>query len=58
MHLFQVRKKIGTGIAVGAPVGAAIGLVTGLVTPGLKYHAKAGEDIYVILLDDATVIKK
>lgn len=51
-------QKIGTGIAVGAPVGAAIGLVTGLVTPGLKYHAKAGEDIYVILLDDATVIKK
>ncbi len=51
-------QKIGTGIAVGAPVGAAVGLVTGLVTPGLKYHAKAGEDIYVILLDDATVIKK
>lgn len=51
-------QKIGTGIAVGAPVGAAIGLVTGLVTPGLKYHAKAGEDVYVILLDDATVIKK
>lgn len=50
-------QKIGTGIAVGAPVGAAIGLVTGLVTPGLKYHAKAGEDVYVILLDDATIEK-
>lgn len=49
--------KIGTGIAIGAPVGAAVGLVTGLVTPGLKYHAKAGEDIYVILLDDAVVAK-
>lgn len=50
-------QKIGTGIAIGAPVGAAVGLVTGLVTPGLKYHAKAGEDIYVILLDDAVVAK-
>lgn len=50
-------QKIGTGIAIGAPVGAAVGLITGLVTPGLKYHAKAGEDIYVILLDDATIAK-
>ncbi len=50
-------QKIGTGVAIGAPVGAAVGLATGLITPGLKYHAKAGEDIYVILLDDATVSK-
>lgn len=50
--------KIGTGIAIGAPVGAAVGLVTGLVTPGLKYHAKSGEEIYVILLDDAAVAKQ
>ena len=49
--------KIGTGIAIGAPVGAAVGLATGLITKGLQYHAKAGEDIYVILLDDATVSK-
>ncbi len=49
--------KIGTGIAIGAPVGAAVGLVTGLVTPGLKYHAKAGEDVYVILLDDAAIAR-
>ena len=49
--------KIGTGIAIGAPVGAAVGLITGLVTPGLKYHAKAGEDVYVILLDDAAVAR-
>lgn len=49
--------KVGTGIAIGAPVGAAIGLITGLVTPGLEYHAKAGEDIYVILLDDAAIAK-
>lgn len=50
-------QKIGTGIAIGAPVGAAVGLITGLVTPGLKYHAKAGEDIYVILLDNAVIAK-
>lgn len=50
-------QKIGTGVAIGAPVGAAVGLVTGLVTPGLKYHAKAGENIYVILLDDASIAK-
>lgn len=50
-------QKIGTGIAIGAPVGAAVGLITGLVTPGLDYHAKAGEDIYVILLDDAAIAK-
>lgn len=50
-------QKIGTGIAIGVPVGAAVGLVTGLVTPGLKYHAKAGENVYVILLDSATIAK-
>ena len=50
--------KVGTGIAIGAPVGAGVGLITGLVTPGLKYHAKSGEDIYVILLDDAAVSKQ
>ena len=49
--------KIGTGVAIGAPVGAAVGLITGLVTPGLNYHAKAGEEIYVILLDDASIAK-
>jgi len=50
-------QKVGTGVAIGTPVGAAVGLITGLVTPGLDYHAKAGEDVYVILLDDATVSK-
>ena len=39
-------------------VGAAVGLVTGLVTPGLKYHAKSGEEIYVILLEDAAVARQ
>jgi hypothetical protein len=51
-------QKIGTGIAIGAPVGAAVGLATGLITPGLKYHAKQGEEIYVILLDNAAVTKQ
>ncbi|MBO6087891.1 S-layer homology domain-containing protein [bacterium] len=50
--------RIGTGIAIGAPVGAAVGLATGLITPGLKYHAKQGEEIYVILLDNAAVTKQ
>ncbi len=49
--------KIGTGIAIGAPVGAAVGLIYGLVSPGLEYHAKAGEAIQVILLDDAAVAR-
>lgn len=47
--------KVGTGVAIGLPVGAGIGLVTGLVTPGLNYNAKQGEEIYVILLEDASV---
>lgn len=51
-------QKVGTGVAIGTPVGAGVGLITGLVTPGLKYHAKAGEDIYIILLDDAAVSKQ
>ncbi len=49
--------KIGTGIAIGTPVGAGVGLVTGLVTPGLNYSAKEGEEIQVILLDDASISK-
>lgn len=49
--------KIGTGIAIGTPVGAGVGLITGLVTPGLNYSAKNGEEIKVILLDDASISK-
>lgn len=49
--------KIGTGIAIGTPVGAGIGLVTGLVTPGLNYSAKQGEEVRVILLEDASISK-
>lgn len=50
--------NIGAGVAIGTPVGAGVGLITGLVTPGLKYHAKSGEEIYVILLEDASVAKQ
>jgi len=49
--------KVGTGIAIGTPVGAGVGLITGLVTPGLNYVAKEGEEIQVILLDDASISK-
>ncbi len=49
--------RLGTGIAIGTPVGAAVGLATGLITKGLNYHAKAGEDIQVILLDNAAITK-
>jgi hypothetical protein len=49
--------KIGTGIAIGTPVGAAVGLATGLITKGLNYDAKSGEEIYVILLDNASILK-
>ena len=49
--------KLGTGFAIGIPVGCTVGLITGLVTPGLKYHAKAGESIKLILCDDLCLCK-
>ncbi len=49
--------KVGTGIAIGAPVGAGVGLATGLITKGLNYHAKAGEEIKVIMLKDVSIAK-
>ena len=51
-------QKISVGAAaIGVPVGCFIGLVTGLITPGLKYHAKAGEEIKIILCDNICVPK-
>lgn len=44
--------KIGTGLAIGIPIGASVGLLTGLITPGLKYHAKKGENIKIILCEN------
>ena len=49
--------KIGTGLAIGIPIGCTVGLITGLVTPGLKYHAKAGESIKIILCQDLCLPK-
>ena len=49
--------KIGTGLAVEIPVGCSVGLITGLLTPGLKYHAKAGESIKIILCDNLCIPK-
>lgn len=46
---------VGRGIAIGSPVGAAVGVITGLVTPGLEYHAKQGEEIIIILCEDAKI---
>lgn len=49
--------KIAIGAGTGVAVGCFIGLVTGLVTPGLKYHAKQGEEIKIILCDDLWIPK-
>ena len=50
--------KIAIGAGSGVAIGCFIGLVTGLVTPGLKYHAKAGEEINIIFCDDACIPKE
>lgn len=50
--------KLGVGFAIGIPVGCSVGLVVGLLTPGLHYKAKKGEQVMVILLDDASINNK
>lgn len=50
--------KLGTGFAIGIPVGCAVGLITGLLTPGLKYHAKEGEAIQIILCENIDICKQ
>lgn len=50
--------KIAIGAGTGVAIGCFIGFVTGLVTPGLKYHAKQGEEIKIILCDDLWIPKK
>lgn len=49
--------KIAIGAGTGVAIGCFIGLVTGLVTPGLKYHAKQGEEIKIIFCDDLCIPK-
>lgn len=50
--------KLGVGFAIGIPVGCSVGLITGLLTPGLNYKAKKGEQVMIILLDDASINNK
>jgi len=50
--------KLGVGYAIGIPVGCTVGLITGLLTPGLKYHAKEGEEIAIILCDNLPICKQ
>lgn len=47
--------KIGVGLAAGIPAGAGIGLLSALISKGLAYKAKACEEIYIILLNDASI---
>lgn len=47
--------QIGVGLAAGIPAGLGVGLLTGLISKGLTYKAKAGEQIFIILLSDTSV---
>lgn len=47
--------KIGVGLAAGIPTGAGIGLLAALISKGLQYKAKAGEQIFIIFLNDASI---
>lgn len=47
--------NIGVGLAAGIPTGVGVGLISALVTKGLQYKAKAGEQIFIILMNDASI---
>lgn len=47
--------KLGVAYAIGIPVGTSVGLLTGLLTPGLKYHAKEGEAVMIVLCDNLSL---
>lgn len=47
--------KIGVGLAAGIPTGCGVGLLTALISKGLQYNAKAGEQIFIIFTDDASI---
>jgi hypothetical protein len=49
--------KLGTGVAAGVSTGASIGFIAGMIAKGLNYNAKEGEQIFVILLDDARIAR-
>lgn len=46
---------IGVGLAAGIPAGCGVGLLTALISKGLQYKAKKGEQILIILTNDASV---
>ena len=50
--------KLGVGYAIGIPVGTTVGLITGLITPGLKYHAREGEPVTIILCESLGLCKQ
>lgn len=47
--------KIGVGLAAGIPAGCGVGLLGALISKGLHYKAKCGEQIYIILTNDASI---
>lgn len=47
--------KLGVGLAAGIPTGAGLGLLTALISKGLQYKAKCGEQILIILCNDASI---
>lgn len=47
--------EMGAGFAIGSPVGAGVGVMTGLVTKGINYSARAGETVYIKLLNDVSI---
>lgn len=47
--------QIGVGLAAGIPAGAGVGLLGALISKGLQYKAKAGEQVFIILCNDACV---
>lgn len=47
--------KIGVGLAAGIPAGCGVGLLTALISKGLHYKTKAGEQIYIIFMEDASI---
>ena len=50
--------KLGVGYAIGIPVGTGVGLLAGLFTPGLKYHAKEGESLIIVLCENLALEKQ
>lgn len=47
--------QLGVGLAVGIPTGVGVGLLTALISKGLQYKAKCGEQIFIILCNDASI---